>query len=453
MERVRRLSSIALRWVLLWCCLGAMPAYAQETTGTITGVVTDQTGAVLPGTTVVAKQVQTGRTHDVVTNDSGRYTVPVLEPGTYELTFSLSGFQSVTVTAVELHVNDRLTVDGKLGTAALSESVTVNAASQFVQRTPAVQNLIGPTQVQELPLNNRNFVQLATLVPGVSSDLGDEVGVGLTSTVSISVNGGRRNAVNWLVDGVSNVDVGSNVTLLSTPTLESIQEFKIITSSYQAEWPRSGGGIVNVVTKSGSSKFTGSAYEFFRNDKLNANSYFRNLSSDATVNSKPPDLSYNNFGATIGGPLLPSRQKAFFFFSEEWRRIRRAVDRYDSERGRPGVAHRSDQRQLRAAGAARSQRGEDARALARAHGRKQPVPEHGAEHQQHASGSRSRRLRPERSLEADRALHPRSQPDVRARRPLHEHRAARHLGHAHQTCPGRSRRWNCGRPGAPCSTS
>src|SRR6185295_13602169 len=103
----------------------------------------------------------------------------------------------------------------------------------------------------------------------------DEVGIGLTSTVSLSIAGARRNAVNWFVDGVSNVDVGSNITLLNTPTLESIQEFKIITSSYQAEWPRSGGGIVNVVTKSGTSKFAGAAYEFWRNDKLNANSFFR----------------------------------------------------------------------------------------------------------------------------------------------------------------------------------
>jgi hypothetical protein len=124
------------------------------------------------------------------------------------------------------------------------------------------------------------------------------------------------------VDGVSNVDVGSNVTLLSTPSLESIEEFKIITSGYQAEWPRSGGGIVNVVTKSGGSRFSGSAYEFFRSDKLNANSFFRNRNPDPAINSTPPKLRYNNFGATVGGPGIPNRM--FFFFSEELRRINRA---------------------------------------------------------------------------------------------------------------------------------
>jgi outer membrane receptor protein involved in Fe transport len=162
-----------------------------------------------------------------------------------------------------------------LKAGGMTETVEVSTASQMIQHTPAVQNLMGSTQVQELPLNNRNFVQLATLVPGVSSSLPDEVGLGLASTVSISINGQRRNAVNWLVDGAGNVDVGSNITLLNTPTLESIEEFKIITSSYAAEWPRSGGGIINVVTKSGTNEFRFVGYEFFRGDSLNANSFFR----------------------------------------------------------------------------------------------------------------------------------------------------------------------------------
>lgn len=300
------------------------PVAAQETTGTIIGAVTDQTGGVLPGTTVQIKHLQTGRIVEQVANEDGRYTAPLLQPGSYEVTFTLSGFQPVTVKGIELHVNDRIEINGKLGVGGVSETVQVSAATQFVQPSPAVQNLMGPTQVQELPLNNRNFVQLATLVPGVSSDLSDEVGIGLTSTVSISINGGRRNAVNWLVDGVSNVDVGSNITLLSTPTLESIQEFKIITSSYSAEWPRSGGGVVNIVTRGGTQKFSGTAYDFWRNDKLNANSFFRNRSTDPNVRANPPRLRYNNPGYTIGGPLLPSREKAFFFWSQEWRRIKRA---------------------------------------------------------------------------------------------------------------------------------
>ena len=298
-------------------------ALAQETTGTIVGTVTDDSGAVVPGVTVSARNLATGRTAETVSTGTGRYTLPLLAIGPYELTFQLSGFQPVTVRGIDLHVNDRLEVNGKLAVGGVAETVEVTAAQQFVQPTAQLQSLVQPKQVMELPLNNRNFVQLATLAPGVSSDLPDEVGVGLTSTVSISVNGARRNSVNWLVDGVSNVDVGSNITLLSTPTLESIQEFRIITSSYAAEWPRSGGGIVNVVTKSGTNRFLGSVYEFYRDDKLNANSWFRNQSTNPDV-QKPAALDYNNFGYTLGGPILPWRDKAFFFWSQEWRRITRA---------------------------------------------------------------------------------------------------------------------------------
>ncbi|MEI6669062.1 MAG: carboxypeptidase-like regulatory domain-containing protein [Acidobacteriota bacterium] len=302
----------------------AVPAFAQETTATITGVVTDATGAVLPGVSIVAKHVPTGRTFDVVSTSTGAYNATLLPIGAYEVTFNLAGFQSLTIKGIVLSVNDRIEVNGSLKVGGLAEVVEVRVERMMVQPTPAVQNLVDSRQVQELPLNNRNFVQLATLAAGVASDLPDEVGIGLTSTVSISVNGSRRNSVNWLVDGVSNVDVGSNITLLSTPTLESIAEVKIITSSYAAEWPRSGGGVVSVVTKSGSKKYTGAAYDFIRSDTLNANSWIRNRSTDPTVAGHPPALDYKNFGYTIGGPVPKASDKLFFFWSQEWRRVARA---------------------------------------------------------------------------------------------------------------------------------
>ena len=308
--------------MLLLAAAVSTTASAQETTGTITGSVTDQTGAVLPGVSITLRNTNTDLSRTVVTNENGSYTATLLPIGTYEVTFQLQGFQQVTIRNVTLHVNDRLQLDTKLTLGGVAENVEVTAARGLVQPVAALQSTMTSTQVQELPLNNRNFVQLATLAPGVSSDLSDEVGVGLASTVSISINGARRNAVNWLVDGVSNVDVGSNITLLSTPTLESIEEFKIITNSYTAEWPRSGGGIVNVVTKSGGARYAGGAYEFLRSDTLNANSFFRNLNSDPAINSTPSKLKYNNFGGTVGGPVVKNRM--FFFFSGELRRITRA---------------------------------------------------------------------------------------------------------------------------------
>lgn len=315
------------RWCLTLCCSLALsialvpPADAQETTATVIGTVTDESGAVLPGVTVALRHVATGRSFESVTSTEGGYLVTLLPIGGYEITFTLSGFQPRQVRGVTLAVNDRVQIDVTLATGGVSEVVEVTGRL-LPQATTSVQSLIDSRQVQELPINNRNFAKLAELAPGVSSDLADEVGVGLTSNMSISVNGARRNAVNWLVDGVMNVDVGSNITLLSTPTLESIEQFKIITSSYAAEWPRSGGGIINVVTKSGTSRFSGSGYEFFRNDSLNSNSYFRKQSTDPRVRGNAPELKYNNFGYTIGGPVVQS--KMFFFWSQEFRRITRA---------------------------------------------------------------------------------------------------------------------------------
>jgi outer membrane receptor protein involved in Fe transport len=308
-------------WLGLALAAFGQLAAAQEITGTITGTVTDESGAALPGVAVVVRNVDTGDTRQFISSGTGAYTASFLPVGSYDLSFQISGFQTLQARSLRLHVNDRLKVDAMLKVGEISEQIEVTA-ERLIQPTPAVQSLMGPVQIEELALNNRNFIQLATLVPGVSSDLPDEVGVGLTSITSISINGARRNAVNWLVDGASNVDVGSNVTLLATPTLESIEEFKIITSSYAAEWPRSGGGVVNVVTKSGTNDFRFSGYEFFRNDKLNANTYFRNQSTNPEVAGKPPRLRYNNFGYTAGGPIMKDR--LFFFWSQEWRQISRA---------------------------------------------------------------------------------------------------------------------------------
>ncbi len=314
----RRLAILAVLWALV-----APSASGQETTASVTGTVMDQTGAVLPGVSVTARNTRTGWSKQVTTTGTGRYTVPFLPVGEYELVFSLAGFRPYAARGVTLHVNDRLTVDVALSVAGRETAVEVAVApAGAVQPTSAARFLMGPLEVQELPLNNRNFVQLATLVPGVASSLPDEVGIGLTSTVSISIAGARRNAVNWFVDGASNVDVGSNITLLSTPTLESIEEFRIITSSYAAEWPRSGGGIVNLVTRGGTNTFRATAYEYYRDDALNANGFFRKQSDDPAVRDRPPALEYHNFGYTLAGPL--KKDRLLFFWSQEWRDIERA---------------------------------------------------------------------------------------------------------------------------------
>ncbi len=236
---------------------------------------------------------------------------------------------------------DRRPVQITLEVGAASETVTVTGDATQIQDSSTGQQLIDGRQVVELPLNNRNFIRLVETIPGVSSDLDDESSFGLTSRASISINGLRRNAVNYLVDGVSNTDVGSNITLLSTPTVDSIQEFKVLTSNYTAEIGRSGGGAVIIVTKGGGNDFHGNLYEFVRNDRFNANSFFNNrLGRNAVTgnaNAPVPKLRYNNFGGTFSGPLPflhfgeggnvfdSGKNKTFFFFSEEVRRITRGI--------------------------------------------------------------------------------------------------------------------------------
>src|SRR5208337_2650029 len=184
-------------------------------------------------------------------------------------------------------------------------------------------------QVRELALNNRNFEQLVLLQPGVSNQLGDEPGFGLSSNTSISINGARTGANNWTVDGGDINDSGSNGTLLNTPSIDAIQEFTLERSNYDAAFGRSGGGQVVVATKSGTNQFHGSAYEFNRNNFYNANTFgdreaiaFGGLPS---ANATPIER-YNDYGFTIGGPLFipklyhPDKNKTFFFWSEEWRK-------------------------------------------------------------------------------------------------------------------------------------
>ena len=294
--------------------------YAQETTGTIIGSLIDQTAAVLPGVRVVIKSADTGQTREVTTNSSGQYTAD-LPVGRYDISFYLPQFQPFTTTGISLHLNDRLQVNAKLNVGAV-ETLTVTA-QRLVQPTSAVQTLIQQAAIRELPLLTRTPIQLVTLVPGVSSDLREDACFCDQGNLNITVNGARRSAVNWLLDGASNVNGWNNYTLVTTPSLDAIQEINVITSSYAAEWARNGGGVVNVITKAGTKRFSGSAYEFLRNDGLNANSFFRNMDPRPAVNGAPPRLRYNNFGYTIGGPALPGREKLFFFFSQEWRRSTR----------------------------------------------------------------------------------------------------------------------------------
>lgn len=331
---------VILAALVLVLGLGSVTFGQEETAATVSGQVTDSTGAVVAGATVVVTNEMTKQERRVQTNDDGYYVVTPLSPGTYTLTAEQTNFKKHVETGVVLNARDRRLLSVALEAGSVSELVTVTSEQNVVQDSPTGQTLISGTQVLEIPLQNRDFTKLLELAPGVSSSLDDETGFGLANRFDVSINGMRRNAVNVFVDGVSNTDVGSNITLLSTPTIDSIKEFKVLTSNYTAEVGRSGGGTVTIVTKGGGNDFHGSIYDFARNDRFNANTFFNNRAgrrADGTPNQRTPRLRYHNFGGTISGPVFiprfgeggdsvwSGRDKTFFFFSHEQRRITRGA--------------------------------------------------------------------------------------------------------------------------------
>ncbi|HTV53712.1 MAG TPA: carboxypeptidase regulatory-like domain-containing protein, partial [Terriglobia bacterium] len=305
-------------------------AWSQEITASLTGTVTDPSGAVVPDATVTIHDVATNvDVRTLTTNGSGIYDATALPEGTYTVTIKKTGFKVFIAKNVILHVGEHRAVSAQLQTGAVTQSVTVSATSTPVQlRSAAQATTITGTQVTQLMLNNRNFEQLVTLQPGVTafadngnSGLPAVVNFGISNTDSISVNGNRGSANNWTVDGADVNDSGSNLTLLNVPSVDAISEFTVERSNYDAQYGRSGSAQVAVVTKSGASSFHGDAYEFDRNNAFEANDFFANSTNEAT-----PPFKYNDFGFTFGGPFyIPGhyntdKSKTFFFWSEEWRR-------------------------------------------------------------------------------------------------------------------------------------
>jgi hypothetical protein len=314
---------------LLAALVSCQLAAAQEVTGNIAGSVTDASGAVVPNAKVTVTETARGIVlRDLQTNQAGLYSATLLPVGTYSVTVEAGGFKKAKRDGIELDANAKYTADFHLEVGAITEEVSVEAGPAQVElQTAQISGLISGTQVRELALNNRHFAQLVALQPGVSSNLSDQIYVGTTNPsggnniVGLAVNGARQSQNNWTVDGADNVDRGSNITIQQYPSIDAIEEIKIVRSPYSAESGRAGGGQISVVTKSGTNELHGSAYEFLRNDKLNANNFFNNLNS-----VKRPALRYNNFGYTAGGPVyIPGvydgRNKTFFFFSEEFRRV------------------------------------------------------------------------------------------------------------------------------------
>src|SRR5437660_268698 len=317
----RRLKMRRALWCLLvvFCFVSvSLPLAAQKFTGTIRGVVTDPSGATVPGAEVTIVNTGTGEARTVTTNAEGEYVADDIEVGTYDWTVKKGIFKEAVSKGVDLHVSSTAMVNVALQMGNVSEQVTVEAnAVQVETSTGSVGNVIEGNQVRELPLNGRSFVELTQLMPGVSPDSTfDSKNKGLMAGVDFSVNGNNTTGNLFLVDGVNNNDIGSQRTILIYPSIDAIQEFKILRNSYPPEYGQAMGAIISIVTKSGTNQFHGSGYYFGRNDALNATDYFNNL------NGSPKDvLRRNDYGYDVGGPVM--KDKLFFFWSQEWNHEKR----------------------------------------------------------------------------------------------------------------------------------
>src|SRR5215469_9548992 len=303
---------------VLLCCARAN----GQVTGSFSGTVTDKSGAVVAGATVTATSQGTGVARDTQTDEGGHYVLNLLPVGIYTLRVESQGFQPAETKDLKLQVDERRELDFTLAPGTVSTSVEVSATQVAVETAnPTLGQVITSQQVSQLPLNGRDFVQLATLTPGTTAETNPNSffttaassEVAARGPFSLSVGGSRPNSTDWLIDGVDNNELtAGGIAILSS--IDSIQEFKVLTYNYSAEYGERAGPTVLLTTKSGTNDFHGSLYEFFRNTSLDAKSFF------APTREK---FNLNQFGGSVGGPIR--KGKTFFFIDGEQKFQRRGI--------------------------------------------------------------------------------------------------------------------------------
>lgn len=307
--------SLQISSVLLLTIVVCQSALAQTVVGRISGTVQDSNGASVPNASVKIINKANNSERVVTTDESGFYTITNLPVGTYTIEAEQKGYKKALVSGQSVTADARLTVDLKLEAGEVSETVEIVAAAGETVNTTSgeVARVIDRQQVQNLALNGRNYIQLLSLVPGVALLNDDQLELSTSlATNNQSINGNRGQTNNVTVDGGFNLQSGSNASQINNVGIDYIQEVKIQTSNFSAEYGRNSGAQVSLVTRSGGNDFHGSAFEFLRNDKLDARSFF------APVR---PTLRFNNFGYSVGGPIF--KDKLFFFGGQEWKYIRR----------------------------------------------------------------------------------------------------------------------------------
>src|SRR5438093_4126314 len=305
--------------VALLAWLSPRPAAAQAVSGTIFGTVYDSSGAALPGATVTLANTATGLTRSVVSDSKGEYTAPSLPTGTYSVTAEMSGFKKTSMSNVHLGVDQKIRTDFKLELGQMTEAVTIQAETPLVQTGSSDLSVtVEGKTIESLPLNGRNFVNLTRTIPGVvrgipGANIDGAGSLAWRASASFSANGQRPRDNNYLLDGVDNNETWLQTVVLF-PSVDALDEFKLQTSTYSAEFGRSLGGVVNLQIKSGSNARHGSLFEFLRNDAFDANNYFNNRAG-----RPKPDFSQHQFGGTSGGPIVKDR--TFYFFDYQGLRV------------------------------------------------------------------------------------------------------------------------------------
>ena len=320
---------MSFKYILPVTFLAALSvANAQQTTATLLGSVSDATGAAVAGVAIQAANLATNVQREAMTDASGAYSLPNLPPGTYRVTATKTGFQVARAENVTLQVEQAARLDLRLEVGNVSESVEVSATAALLQTENAsVGTVIDSAKIVDLPLNGRNFIQLAQLIPGVQAGTPGSItvrrgrgSVGQTDaaygSTAASANGSRDTANRFYIDGVEVMDYDA-MTYSFSPSVDSLSEFKVQTSTYSAEYGGAPGGQVNMITKSGTNRLHGTLWEFNRNDQLT-----QSYDAIAGKSVTSPRLNRNQFGANIGGPvwipkIYKGTDKTFFFFNWE----------------------------------------------------------------------------------------------------------------------------------------
>jgi Carboxypeptidase regulatory-like domain len=325
MERSNTLKITCLLLAAVFSSVAALSVMAQST-ATLQGTVTDQSGAVVANAKVVARNQSTGIVRTVATDSNGNYQIAALPVGVYRVDVQASGFSPQIVSGLTLEVSQIVVQNIQLKIGDVTQEVNVSADTQTVETASiTVGQVINQKTVQEIPLNGRHFVDLGLLIPGsVTPPQNGFLTAPLRGQGSFAFNtaGAREDTVNFMINGINLNDMSQN-QITFQPSINTVQEFKVDNSTYSAEYGRNSGAIVNIATRSGTNQFHGEVFEFIRNDALDARNFFDRNDTDGDGKANKPPFKRNQFGASLGGPIF--KDKTFFFFSYEGLRQRQGL--------------------------------------------------------------------------------------------------------------------------------